>query len=74
MPFIAQALEEFLPGESGGPGSEERADAGSVETIPGSAKFSAKEQPSMGKFRHSSTGGGSVLPNPRPSGLVGTAA
>ena len=49
MPFIAQALEEFLPGGSGGTGSEGRTDAGCVEIVPGAAKFSAKEELSAGK-------------------------
>ena len=31
---------ECLPGESGGTGSERRADAGCVEIVPGAAKFS----------------------------------
>jgi hypothetical protein len=62
MPFIAQALEEFLPGGSGGTGSEGRADAGRVEIVPGAAKFSAKEELSAGKFCHAVTGGGSVRP------------
>ena len=74
MPFIAQALEEFLPGGSGGTGSEGRADAGRVEIVPGAAKFSAKEELSVGKSGHAITGGGSVHPNPGPSGFVGRAA
>jgi hypothetical protein len=74
MPSVAKALEEFLPGGSGGTSSEERADAGSVEVLPGAAKFSAKEGASIGMFRHASTGGGSVLSYPGPNGLVGTAA
>jgi hypothetical protein len=49
MPLIAQALEEFLPGGSGGTGSEGRADAGRVEIVPGAGKFSAKEELSIGR-------------------------
>jgi hypothetical protein len=40
---------ECLPGESGGIGSEGRADAGCVEIVPGAAKFSAKEGLSVGE-------------------------
>jgi hypothetical protein len=72
MPFIAQALEEFLPGGSGGTGSEGRADAGRI--VPGAATFSAKEELGVGKSCHAITGGGSVHPNPGPNGFVGTAA
>jgi hypothetical protein len=48
MPSVAKALEEFLPGGSGGTsskeradagsiGSKERADAGSIEVLPGAS-------------------------------------
>jgi hypothetical protein len=47
---------ECLPGESGGIGSEGRADAGCVEIAPGAAKFSAKEELSIGRFCHAITG------------------
>ena len=65
---------ECLPGESGGTGSEGRADAGCIEIVPGTAKFSAKEEFSIGMSCHAITGRGSVHPNPGPSGFVGTAA
>jgi hypothetical protein len=79
MPFVAQALEEFLPGGSGGTGSEGRANAGRVEIVPGAAKFSTKEELSVRRRRqrgscHAITGGGSVHPNPGPSGFFCTAA
>ena len=70
MPFIAQVLEEFLPGGSGGKGGEGRADAGRGAIVPGAATFSAKEELGVGKSCHAITGGGSVHPNPGPNGLL----
>ena len=56
MPFNAQALEEFLPGGSGGTGCEGRTDAGSVEIVPSAAMFSAQEELGGGKFCHAIIG------------------